>query len=254
MYFIEFFDALGDDEFEDFTSYLNDDKYIIAVEGLDATGKSTLVPNLASRLDAEIFRSSGLVQTTHEPFTKSAQNIIECTTDEHERFYVALQQREEHYHQVLYPFLFESDKSVLISDRFYYSTAAYQGFVTNDNGAFDDDLINLAIAAGGGVQADIALYLDANPSDISDWQKVRGDLVVDEKRHRGRMIQASIKYGKMSNREEFITINLSKPGSEVGKRKDTEEVVRDAMNVIAKDLYYNAYAPVAETKAYARRA
>lgn len=97
----------------------------IVIEGIDGTGKSTQV-----RLLAEWLRSRGReVITSREPtdgpWGKRARNSgVERLTAE-EELELFLKDRAEHVEQLIQPAL-EAGK-VVILDRYYFSTMAYQG-------------------------------------------------------------------------------------------------------------------------------
>jgi len=99
----------------------------IAFEGIDGTGKSTQLPLLADYL-----RSCGLevVETrepTDGPFGRRIRELYVdrslCTPEEELDLFI--QDRKQHIAEVISPAL-ASGKAVL-TDRYYYSTAAYQG-------------------------------------------------------------------------------------------------------------------------------
>ncbi|MCF6186411.1 MAG: dTMP kinase [Desulfobulbaceae bacterium] len=99
----------------------------IAFEGIDGTGKSTQLQLLADYL-----RSRGLevVETrepTDGPYGRRIRELYvdrgSCTPEEELDLFI--QDRKQHVAEVIAPAL-ASGKAVL-SDRYYYSTAAYQG-------------------------------------------------------------------------------------------------------------------------------
>ncbi|OON96371.1 MAG: dTMP kinase [Candidatus Epulonipiscioides saccharophilum] len=102
----------------------------ISIEGGEGTGKTTMVELLTKR-----FRTEGIeVVNTREPGgIKTAEairnNIFEFDLDEKTDLLLYLAARREHLLHKIYPAL-ESGKMV-ISDRFYLSTLAYQGYASN---------------------------------------------------------------------------------------------------------------------------
>lgn len=102
------------------------DGFFIAVEGIDGSGKSTLVNSVA-----DILAERGLdVVRTREP-TDGKWGLILRQSAEHgrlsadEELEAFINDRKEHVENVINPAL--SDGKIVITDRYYFSTAAYQG-------------------------------------------------------------------------------------------------------------------------------
>jgi dTMP kinase len=101
--------------------------WLIAFEGIDGAGKSTQLPLLAERLRATGRR----VVETHEPTEGSWGQRIRAMARSGERveperevaWFVA--DRREHVAQVIEPALQRGD--VVLTDRYFLSTVAYQG-------------------------------------------------------------------------------------------------------------------------------
>ncbi|MDG4476998.1 dTMP kinase [Thiovibrio frasassiensis] len=105
---------------------------LIAFEGIDGTGKTTQIELLA-----EVLRRRGLsVVTTREPtdgqygrkiraLYKNRQSVTPA-----EELVLFLDDRREHVAQVIAPAL--ACGRVVLTDRYYYSTAAYQGAAGHD--------------------------------------------------------------------------------------------------------------------------
>lgn len=100
---------------------------LIAFEGIDGTGKSTQLQLLAAFL-----RDSGCrVITTREPTDSSFGRRIRelyvdrgsCTLEEELELFI--QDRRLHVRELIEPQLAEG--AVVLTDRYYFSTAAYQG-------------------------------------------------------------------------------------------------------------------------------
>jgi len=100
---------------------------LVAFEGIDGTGKSTQLQALA-----DFLREQSLpVLTTYEP-TESRyglrirelyQNRSSCTPEEELRLF--LEDRRLHVKKLIRPGL--AAGNIILTDRYYYSTAAYQG-------------------------------------------------------------------------------------------------------------------------------
>jgi len=104
--------------------------FLLVFEGLDGSGKSTQLPLLAAAL-----REAGhVVVETREPYDCPAGRRIReaitrseadggLTAEEELRLFVA--QREDHVREVIAPALARGE--VVLSDRYFLSTVAYQG-------------------------------------------------------------------------------------------------------------------------------
>ncbi|HIJ91485.1 MAG: dTMP kinase [Desulfobulbaceae bacterium] len=105
---------------------------LIAFEGIDGTGKTTQIELLA-----EVLRQRGLsVVTTREPtdgqYGRKIRQLYKnrkSVTPE-EELALFLDDRREHVAQVIAPALDRGQ--VVLTDRYYYSTAAYQGAAGHD--------------------------------------------------------------------------------------------------------------------------
>lgn len=105
---------------------------LIAFEGIDGTGKTTQIELLA-----EILRQRGLsVVATREPtdgqYGRKIRELYKnrkSVTPE-EELALFLDDRREHVAQVIAPAL--ASGKVVLTDRYYYSTAAYQGAAGHD--------------------------------------------------------------------------------------------------------------------------
>lgn len=132
---------------------------LIAVEGIDGTGKSTQVGLLAERLR----RQGVAVIATREPTDgRWGREIRRLFHDRaafgpEEELRLFIEDRREHVAQVIAPAL--SAGQVVITDRYYYSTAAYQGAL----GQRDPAAI-LAINEAFAPRPDLVLLLTADPA------------------------------------------------------------------------------------------
>lgn len=107
---------------------------LVAFEGIDGTGKSTQLQGLA-----EFLREQGLpVITTYEPTDSSYGRRIRelyrdrssCTPEEELRLFI--EDRRLHVKELIRPGL--AAGNIILTDRYYYSTAAYQGAAGMDPG------------------------------------------------------------------------------------------------------------------------
>jgi dTMP kinase len=100
---------------------------LIVLEGTDGSGKSTQLPRLAARLEAAGRR----VVCTREPYDCAAGRAIRAVARSGRRVAPEqelawfFEQRRAHVREVVRPALARGD--VVLSDRYFVSTAAYQG-------------------------------------------------------------------------------------------------------------------------------
>ncbi|MCI5166806.1 MAG: dTMP kinase [Candidatus Electrothrix sp. GM3_4] len=106
---------------------------LVAFEGIDGTGKSTQLQALANFLKEQGFP----VITTYEPTdSKYGRRIRElykdrssCTPEEELNLF--LEDRRLHVNELIKPEL--AAGKIILTDRYYYSTAAYQGAAGMDS-------------------------------------------------------------------------------------------------------------------------
>jgi dTMP kinase len=104
---------------------------LIAFEGIDGTGKSTQMRLLADFLKAEGTGEGASVITTCEPtdseygrrIRELYQNRGDCTPEEELNLFI--EDRRLHVRELIEPEL--AAGNIVLTDRYYYSTAAYQG-------------------------------------------------------------------------------------------------------------------------------
>lgn len=131
---------------------------LIAFEGIDGTGKSTQVRLLAEELAR---RGHEVVQTrepTDGPYGQRIRALYQDrdSVTREEELELFINDRREHVAQVILPAL--AAGKVVITDRYYYSTAAYQGAAGLDPGEIL--LANEAFAP----QPDLVLILELDPA------------------------------------------------------------------------------------------
>lgn len=100
---------------------------LIAMEGIDGTGKSTQIRLLAGYLRD---KGCGVIETrepTDGPYGRKIRELYvdrsQCTLEEELTLFV--EDRRQHVSEVIGPALAEG--KVVVTDRYYFSTAAYQG-------------------------------------------------------------------------------------------------------------------------------
>ncbi|MGV1099410.1 dTMP kinase [Thiovibrio sp. JS02] len=147
---------------------------LIAFEGIDGTGKTTQI-----RLLAEALRGRGFsVVETREPtdgeygqkIRRLYKNRNSVTPEEELALFLA--DRREHVRQVIAPGLARGE--VVLTDRYYFSTAAYQGAAGHDPGQII--VANELFAP----RPDLVIMLEAPVAlGVHRVQKLRGESLND---------------------------------------------------------------------------
>lgn len=136
---------------------LGDRGFLIAVEGIDGAGKTTQVRAIQARMDAIGFDVVTSKEPTHGPWgQKLRESSFKGRMSPEEELDAFVQDRKEHCERVLRPALAQG--KLVIVDRYYFSTAAYQGA----RGMNVDEILaqNEAFAP----QPDVLVILDADVS------------------------------------------------------------------------------------------
>lgn len=105
---------------------------LIAFEGIDGTGKSTQVKMLAQRLAALGFDVIATREPTDGQFGRKIREVFvnrnEITPEEELELFI--KDRREHVKELIEPAL--AAGKIVLTDRYYLSTAAYQGAAGQD--------------------------------------------------------------------------------------------------------------------------
>jgi dTMP kinase len=100
---------------------------LIAVEGIDGTGKSTQVDLLAGYLREKGCKVIQTREPTDGPYGQKIRQLFvdrgQCTLEEELELFV--EDRRLHVSEVIEPALAKGH--IVLTDRYYFSTAAYQG-------------------------------------------------------------------------------------------------------------------------------
>jgi len=142
--------------------------WLVVVEGIDGAGKSTLVRRLA-----EFCRERGLpCVTSGEPTRgpwgmKLRRSMVEGRLSLEEELSLFLRDRAEHVEQLIRPSMAEG--KVVVLDRYYLSTAAYQGARGGEPGEII--VANERFAP----RPDLVLLLDFDPEGGLQRVHARGD-------------------------------------------------------------------------------
>ena len=137
--------------------------FFVALEGIEGTGKSTLLNCLAERLEGLGLR---VVKTREPGGTPAAELIREVLMkpglqlEPWAELFLFLAARRENTYKVILPALREG--KVVISDRYYLSSLAYQGF---GRGLPLKLVSRLNKFATGGLKPHLTLLIDLEPSE-----------------------------------------------------------------------------------------
>ena len=142
--------------------------WLVVLEGIDGAGKSTVLRRLADHCQIQGLTPILSFEPTRGPWgLKLRQSMTEGRLSLTEELDLFLKDRAEHVETVIRPAL-NAGKVVLL-DRYYLSTAAYQGA----RGA-DPDTI-LAENERFAPQPDLVLLLDFDPAAGIERIRARGD-------------------------------------------------------------------------------
>ena len=105
---------------------------LIVFEGIDGTGKSTQVTMLANYLEQQGFDVVGTREPTDGPYGKKIRKLYlnRDSVSKQEELDLFLQDRRDHVENLINPALQQG--KVVLTDRYYLSTAAYQGAAGKD--------------------------------------------------------------------------------------------------------------------------
>ena len=191
----------------------NNGNFFISTEGIDNSGKTTLVPIIEDALRAEGFP----VTLTSEPSDhwtgKTVRRAIDSETQEHEltAFFMFMADRNKHIKETITPAL-ESGE-VVLSDRFADSTRVYQRHAldghVSDPEAFIEDVMR-----DWSIEPDLTLYLDITPEE-SMARGGGGDVYENEEFLKD--VRSAYKDLAEENPDRIVEIDAMQPVSEVAK-------------------------------------
>ncbi len=148
---------------------------LIVFEGIDGTGKSTQLDLLAGYLVGKGYPVITTREPTNGPYGQAIRQLYvdRGSVSKDEELALFINDRKEHVTEVIQPAL--EGKRIILCDRYFLSTAAYQGAV-----GFDPQEIlkknNFA------PDPDIALLFLANPEISAQRITGRGDILNDFER------------------------------------------------------------------------
>jgi len=101
--------------------------FFVVVEGIDGTGKTTLARNIYLRLKNKGFPAIFTFEPTDGPWGKRLRRSFSAPgrLTPQEELELFLKDRKEHVEKIIRPSL--EQKKIVVCDRYYFSTMAYQG-------------------------------------------------------------------------------------------------------------------------------
>ncbi|MBS1986461.1 dTMP kinase [Candidatus Dependentiae bacterium] len=149
--------------------------YLIALEGIDGCGKTTLTAQLARLLSDK----GVAVVTTREPGQTGLGMKIRALIQERSvpmcpqaEYLLFAANRAQHFHEFILPQL--SSGNVIISDRFFDSSLVYQGYA---RGLELDTLRTINYWVTQGRMPDLVIYVRVTPALAADRIKKRGAVI-----------------------------------------------------------------------------
>ncbi|MFC1854361.1 dTMP kinase [Candidatus Dependentiae bacterium] len=155
---------------------------LVAIEGMDGSGKSTLCARIYKEL---MYRKMRVILTREPGDTVLGQKLRAALHHTTERvssraeFLMFAADRAEHFHKVIIPEL--ENGSVIISDRLSDSSLAYQGY----GRGLDIDFIKMVNQwAMCGIEPNLVIFLDVDEDTaLGRIQKTRKKLTSFEQEH-----------------------------------------------------------------------
>jgi len=118
---------------------------LVAIEGIDGCGKSTLVRALGAALEERGIAHNLTAEPTQGKYGKEIRGLAEkgregVSVEDETRLFV--EDRREHVRDLIAPAL--AAGKVVITDRYYFSTMAYQGARGADPAAIENENLEFA--------------------------------------------------------------------------------------------------------------
>lgn len=199
----------------------------IVFEGGNGAGKSTLLQNIA----AYLLKAQKKVVTTREPggtpLGKKLRTLLQESPDllisSTSELYLFAADRHEHVEKVIRPSL--KAGSWVLSDRYLYSTLAFQGYGRGLSLDLIDPLMKQAV---GGVYPDLVVLVDIEAEKGLTRIKSRAEIQED------KFEQESLEFHRKV-REGFLEIarKAPEPFLVLSGELSPEELVRETVRVLA---------------------
>lgn len=180
---------------------------LIAIEGIDGSGKSSLAKNLYQ----EFLKQKYAVLLTKEPggtpLGQQLRTIVQekkvavCPKAE---FMLFATDRAQHFHELIIPAL--AQNKIIISDRMSDSSLVYQGF---GRGLDIQAIKTINEFVMNGIKPDVTVYVKVNPQTAIDRILKRGVALTSFEKEKNEFIEKLV-YGfdtLYKNREDVIIID-----------------------------------------------
>jgi|SRR5579862_3807496 len=186
----------------------------IVVEGVDGSGKSTM----AARIVDALSRRGRKVLRTREPGgTLIGEKVRALLLDPKHaemvpftEFFLYMASRAQLVDEVICPSIAKGVD--VVCDRYYYSTAAYQGAAGKIG---IDAVLTVAERIAGFQKPDVAVLLDLDPSTARRREGIRNDRVESKGLEYQRRVRAGFLKLARRDRKRFRVIDASRPVDEV---------------------------------------
>jgi len=187
----------------------------IVLDGLDGSGKSEMAKLLGSYISSNDKNCDILV--TREPtdgnYGKEIRNILANEADPkingHKLLELFIKDREDHLKKEIIPFLNKTgrEKNIVICDRYYYSTIAFQATQGLD--------VKMLIEMNGGfLKPDLVLILDIKPEIALERIKKRKKEKFEQLQFMKKLRRRFLEMPKLLN-DNIKIIDASKSKEEV---------------------------------------
>jgi len=198
----------------------------IVVEGIDGSGKSTMVSHVAN----ELRRRGRQVLRTREPGGTAISEQIRALLLDAKNFamvpftelFLYMASRAQLVDEVIRPSLAKGID--VVCDRYYYSTAAYQGAAGKVG---IDTVIAVAERIAKFQKPDVVVLLDLDPELARSRDGIRNDRVENKGLEYQKRVRAGFLKLARRDRKRVKVINASRPA---------EQVYADVMKAVDRAL------------------
>ena len=180
----------------------------IVLEGIDGSGKSTQAKLLAEKLIAAGHKVYTTFEPTDSPIGSMIRNIFKgrMTADHQTIAALNVADRLDHLHNEINGLLKKKREGhTIISDRYYFSSYAYQGV------HMDMDWVIAANALSAAtLRPDVNLFIDVDPEvSMQRLNSTRGTIELYETLDNLKLVRAKYMeaFGKLKGVENVVTIN-----------------------------------------------
>jgi len=180
----------------------------VVFDGIDGSGKSTQVQRFAAVFAARGERVVVSKEPTDGPWgAKLRASALSGRLPFEEELTAFIEDRREHLATKVIPAL--KDGAMVVLDRYYYSTIAYQGLRTDDIAAFEPRI------RAGVVEPDVAYFIEMPPAAAAARIQ-RRDGAANHFEHLDDLVRIAQEFKDMAARDErIVLVNGERPGDEV---------------------------------------